>query len=197
MTGHNHPPGCLCGWCIGGWRGHAAHSPVVHRKMFRPTFESYVNPVANCPVCGASVYFYQSPYGGRVFDDLGPPWPKHPCTDTYQASNILRGSGVTRAPSRSAAQPSWQVAGLSPVWIEKIDREDGWHVLKCRMLEDERFIRLLSTSSLKGSVQTLAVVSAFSLEGVATLYFWNEAGKSEALVYAYLDHYMRDPSAIA
>jgi hypothetical protein len=28
------------------------------------------------------VYFYKSPYGGRVyFDDLGPPWPKHPCTD--------------------------------------------------------------------------------------------------------------------
>ena len=28
------------------------------------------------------MYFYKSPYGGRVyFDDLGPPWPKHPCTD--------------------------------------------------------------------------------------------------------------------
>jgi hypothetical protein len=28
------------------------------------------------------VFFYQSPYGGRVFfDSLGPPWPKHPCTD--------------------------------------------------------------------------------------------------------------------
>ena len=46
------------------------------------TYPSYVNPNALCPVCGASVYFYQSPYGGRVFfDELGPPWPKHPCTD--------------------------------------------------------------------------------------------------------------------
>ena len=46
------------------------------------TYPSYVNPNARCPVCGASVYFYQSPYGGRVFfDELGPPWPKHPCTD--------------------------------------------------------------------------------------------------------------------
>ncbi len=45
-------------------------------------YPSYVNPNARCPVCGASVYFYQSPYGGRVFfDELGPPWPKHPCTD--------------------------------------------------------------------------------------------------------------------
>src|SRR6185436_1907844 len=51
------------------------------------TYPSYVNPNARCPVCGADVYFYQSPYGGRVFfDELGPPWPKHPCTD----SSILR-----------------------------------------------------------------------------------------------------------
>jgi hypothetical protein len=34
------------------------------------------------------VYFYQSPYGGRVFfDELGPPWPKHPCTDTPVVRN--------------------------------------------------------------------------------------------------------------
>jgi hypothetical protein len=48
------------------------------------TYPSYVNPNAICPVpgCGKPVYFYQSPYGGRVFfDELGPPWPKHPCTD--------------------------------------------------------------------------------------------------------------------
>ena len=50
-------------------------------------FPSYVNPNANCPVCRAAVYFYQSPYGGRVyFDELGPPWPKHPCTDSTRFS---------------------------------------------------------------------------------------------------------------
>lgn len=44
--------------------------------------ESYVNPNARCPVCGESVFFYLSPEDGRVFfDELGPPWPKHPCTD--------------------------------------------------------------------------------------------------------------------
>src|SRR6266542_5861006 len=44
-------------------------------------YESYVNPNAHCPVCGEQVFFYQSEYGGRVFfDELGPPWPKHPCT---------------------------------------------------------------------------------------------------------------------
>lgn len=42
----------------------------------------YVNPNARCPVCGAPVFFYTNASGSRVyFDDLGPPWPKHPCTD--------------------------------------------------------------------------------------------------------------------
>jgi hypothetical protein len=36
---------------------------------------------ANCPVCGADCFYYQSADGGRVFfDSLGSPWPKHPCT---------------------------------------------------------------------------------------------------------------------
>lgn len=48
--------------------------------------ESYVNPNAHCPVCGAKVYFYKSPLGGRVFfDDVGWPWPKHGCTDNPRA----------------------------------------------------------------------------------------------------------------
>ncbi len=42
----------------------------------------FVNPNARCPVCGASVYYYQNELGSRVFfDELVPPWPKHPCTD--------------------------------------------------------------------------------------------------------------------
>jgi hypothetical protein len=33
-------------------------------------------------VCNAPVFFYANAAGSRVyFDDLGPPWPKHPCTD--------------------------------------------------------------------------------------------------------------------
>lgn len=43
---------------------------------------TFVNPNAHCPVCGASVFYYQNQFGSRVyFDELGPPWPKHPCTD--------------------------------------------------------------------------------------------------------------------
>lgn len=42
-----------------------------------------VVPNAECPVCGSPVFFYQNQHGSRVFfDELGPPWPKHPCTVT-------------------------------------------------------------------------------------------------------------------
>lgn len=52
-----------------------------------PSHDTYTIPNARCPVCGDSVFFYQSPFGGRVFfDELGPPWPKHGCTDSQAAS---------------------------------------------------------------------------------------------------------------
>jgi len=68
------------GWCTGGLGGESGYA----RSCF-DTVTSYLDPNARCPVCGASVFFYRSPHNGRVFfDDVGWPWPKHPCTDTYE-----------------------------------------------------------------------------------------------------------------
>ena len=59
------------------WRSH-----VIAERAHRSWFARFVNPNANCPECGAPVFFYQNEHGSRVFfDELGPPWPKHPCTD--------------------------------------------------------------------------------------------------------------------
>ena len=90
----NHSPDCDCGWggdTGGGGRGIAFLTRSIRvpdgRDWARPnspTYETFINPNARCPICGADVFFYASPFGGRVFfDSLGPPWPKHPCTDTY------------------------------------------------------------------------------------------------------------------
>ena len=73
------------------WYGtSAANGAVANQPIASPAYvtsESYVNPNARCPLCGAPVYFYRSPTGGGVFfDDLGPPWPKHPCTSSWQPS---------------------------------------------------------------------------------------------------------------
>lgn len=86
----NHPVGCRCGW---GGKGHAGRTygatssarsfGAVANLRYRELFDAYTTPKARCPVCGAKVFFYQSEAGGRVyFDELGPPWPKHPCTDS-------------------------------------------------------------------------------------------------------------------
>lgn len=47
-------------------------------------------PNAKCPICSKPVYFIEMDNGGRVFfDDLGPPWPKHPCTDSRIAQIFI------------------------------------------------------------------------------------------------------------
>ena len=77
------------------------------------TYSSYVNPNATCPVCGCSVFFYQSPDGGRVFfDELGPPWPKHPCTD----NRVPRKSVAPPVPSPQRTY-AWQLAGWTPFFV--------------------------------------------------------------------------------
>ncbi|WP_158238654.1 hypothetical protein [Roseateles chitinivorans] len=76
--------------------------PINHWRQA----ESFTIPNARCPVCFASVFFYRSPEGGRVFfDELGPPWPKHPCTDQSSLS-FLSGGKRPRSP-KVKAEPGW------------------------------------------------------------------------------------------
>jgi hypothetical protein len=73
--------------------------------------ECFVNPNASCPVCGERVYYYENTHGSRVFfDELGHPWPKHPCTDT-------RLNGM-RSPSRDARK----IEARTPQVIDEIQR---------------------------------------------------------------------------
>ena len=107
----NHPLHCNCGWG-GVWYGSTGDSatwlfnrPLHHpRKLGRQngTYQAisrgYTRPNSTCPVCGQAVYFYASPYGGRVFfDELGPPWPKHPCTDNAGARQPQEAAATTRS----------------------------------------------------------------------------------------------------
>ena len=77
------------------------------------TFESFTNPNALCPVCKASVFYYENPNGSQVyFDDLGPPWPKHPCIDNgYNFSDTI-GRGHNN---------SWISQGWKPLFVEKAE----------------------------------------------------------------------------
>lgn len=85
----------------------------------------WIDPNARCPVCGAAVFFYANRNGSRVFfDDLGPPWPKHPCTD-----NGMARPADCRAPSRrdfnAVRSPSdlrdrrWKSYAVREIVVEK------------------------------------------------------------------------------
>lgn len=122
---HNHPPGCTCGWggdghigSGGGGTGGALYSSALGAPSHFTALSSFTDPNARCPVCGAPVFFYRSPDGGRVFfDEIGPPWPKHPCTDSgaaYWSAPIWVGKIGT-------GPYSWQEDGWKPLFLVQID----------------------------------------------------------------------------
>ena len=121
----NHPASCRCGFGGEGHVGHAPARPGSHHFLgvprILPTYESYVNPNARCPVCRAPVFFYQSPDGGRVFfDELGPPWPKHPCTDRRSTPATMDPSNIP--PIKDV--PTWERQGWMPFFIAGVTDRD-------------------------------------------------------------------------
>jgi len=129
----NHPPNCTCGWG-GVWYGSNSDAGSwLFNKEPRPrklgrqrgTHENpsggLTVPNSKCPVCGDDVFYYESPYGGRVFfDDLGPPWPKHPCTSGESASTVFE-------KLRPWQKQDWKP--LSSVSIEKSKNHEGVYVI--------------------------------------------------------------------
>lgn len=112
----NHHQPCNCGWGqgLGGkWdRSINPLHPVIGH--FRST-AGYVNPNAICPVCHSQVFFVQCENGGRVFfDELGPPWPKHPCTDN---GAVPRKTNHQSVPGKD---PRWREAEWTPFLVDGI-----------------------------------------------------------------------------
>ena len=87
------------------------------------TTSRYVSPNADCPICGAEVFFHQNEFGSRVyFDELGPPWPKHPCTDQggeTSRENAARGSAARESPH---LRDSVEVESIG-AWDDEVGRQ--------------------------------------------------------------------------
>ncbi len=148
MTGYNHHPGCPCGWCIGGWRtpatlgtGLSSRLAVGTPPQWQPTRENYIIPNARCPVCYGFVFFYRSPHGGAVFfDELGPPWTKHPCTDGSTNSTYRNASTLATAPRDVPKQNwPWQKENWIPILIESVNREGEWSKLKATRVDNGKY----------------------------------------------------------
>lgn len=163
----NHPPGCTCGWGGLGHLGrkepgsnsqHTSDSECGWVLPITHTYESYVNPNAHCPICGAFVFFYQSPNGGRVFfDELGPPWPKHPCTDNSSIPNNI-GYNSLSSVQKPSKKYGWEMNGWTPFFIKSVSRIDKiFQKIKGVLGEEE--ITLYTKSILKHHRQ-VNIVSA-------------------------------------
>lgn len=97
----NHAPDCTCGW---GGEGHLGVSPGGSAGYLVPgtyTWQYRDDEVCRptkCPTCGNPVFFVRHNGGSVWFDQLGPPWPKHPCShsDRYSARlhTMLRAAAV-------------------------------------------------------------------------------------------------------
>lgn len=79
----NHAVGCRCGWGGDGHLGASGTKSDLANWEHKRTWNGSValnQPNARCPICGVSVFFIRPQGGGSVWlDELGPPWPKHPC----------------------------------------------------------------------------------------------------------------------
>lgn len=103
---HGHSPLCECGW---GGVNYDPWRPKSNVDWSQAT--SHTVPNASCPVCSIKVFFYRSPDGGAVFfDDLGPPWPEHPCTSNgahRRVENILQERNKRKKGKRNNRNSWW------------------------------------------------------------------------------------------
>lgn len=165
----NHPIDCNCGW--GGDTGGGFRATIAVRselpadglqwRSATASYDSYVVPNARCPVCGGDVFFYQSPSGGRVFfDELGPPWPKHPCTDN---------SSWQRSTTAVLGARGYQSAIRS-----RIPRSEEWHPLVLyRRHRGVQFDRLYVNHQTNGLAGVFLQVPKAAFDGVPI--FWRRA----------------------
>jgi hypothetical protein len=121
----NHSPSCNCGW--GGVNYLSPERPgLLPRVNEFGTSQSFTTPNARCPICGDSVFFYRSPSGGAVFfDELGPPWPKHPCMESSSSPyiRVINSPAVPKPLSLGYEKDGWnpiRVTNIAPTSTKDI-----------------------------------------------------------------------------
>jgi hypothetical protein len=120
--GNNHYSSCTCPWCY-----HPSFAEINDAKPINfkaATSDTYTIPNARCPECDAPVFFYRSPYGGSVyFDELGVPWPKHPCMDTGREASVRLGTAPETQKPRQT--PRWKKDGWFPITFLVFGKPDS------------------------------------------------------------------------
>jgi hypothetical protein len=142
----------------------------LKRESARTISGCFVNPNAKCPVCGAGVFFYANEHGSRVFfDDLGPPWPKHPCTDIPRDYAPKTTLPVRR--TRGSMQELIAAANVAGLFINRVFGQrvaDEWTmlvVLVVDRVDEENTVTAEFLDSREGETTTFACRSEVSILG--------------------------------
>jgi hypothetical protein len=214
-NGKGHSATCDCGWG-GVWYGNApyggdarafrCHEEPDSSSPRAVSFDKLVGvgrprsltiPNAKCPVCWCRVFFYQNEYGSRVFfDALGPPWPKHPCTDnSWYASpasgKIVAASLEEEPPRRKLAVEEWRQC--------VIYRKTGSRLI-LKELDVEKFFRLaLSPGEIPSTVAFPVVFIREMSKRLLKLSYFHSGMRSEVIKYVEFERVVRrnDPSVKA
>ena len=163
------------------WNSHQAPRTVYACSLDARHSLSYTNPNASCPVCGASVFFYQSPYGARVFfDELGPPWRKHPCTDNSNHYDHV----VAPKIGQTSTEFRWQKSAWSPALDFKLSKVRS-NVYQISFGKDPIVTVYFKCNSarLHKPPPTFAQFKAADLGNLQLSLYWLERGSKEFTGY--------------
>lgn len=92
-NGKNHASNCECSFGGAKASSPTKNTPSKTADLFALPHvpRHYTKGNERCPFCGAPMFFHRlANNGGAYFDDPGPPWRKHQCTD--KVSEFYRGS---------------------------------------------------------------------------------------------------------
>jgi len=100
--------------------------------------QAFTVPNTSCPQCGAPVFYYEHPNGARVyFDELGPPWPKHPCTVLAKPLKVVKKHPVIK---NNLSQ--WESSFWKPLIIEKMVSLSSGNGVRVQATTEDFSVRL-------------------------------------------------------
>jgi hypothetical protein len=140
--------------------GFAAKTRLAENGVIGSRSARFIAPNAKCPVCGEPVFYYQNEFGSRVyFDEIGWPWPKHPCTDnsTDRSSRLRRVSEfaltvpATRLPDESSAiSLDLNLSGHDPdIYFSQRYRQRPWELMVVRKVFRDGNLNIVVADSLE------------------------------------------------
>jgi hypothetical protein len=110
------------------------------------------------------------------FDELGPPWPKHPCTDNA----ALTVQQLFDAPSKST--PLWRKDGWDPIVIRSSRLDRNWHLIPVENVITRLHFDVLADTPLRLQGETCAFMKAWNSDGWSVISFVELDGCVEEIV---------------